>query len=132
MSEVVPAAGICRTSVTEAYQTGANPGANNFGCEPPVRQLNRYTASIRTDDDGVITVTTASYTDLSTAASTAISLTPLDSASAKLVIAAGTPPNYRQLEMRSCRSRPDAAEVSSGFLPLSLIARCCTFTRTPG
>ena len=91
MSEVILAAGPCRTSVTEAYQTGATPGANNFGCEPPVRQLHRYAASIRTDDDGVITVTTTSYTDLSTAARTAISLTPLDSASAKLVIAAGTP-----------------------------------------
>ena len=90
MSEVVLSAGNCRTSVTEAYQTGANPGANNFGCESSA-QVTKYVASIATDVNGVITVTTTANTDLSTAARTAISLTPLDSASAKLVIAAGTP-----------------------------------------
>ncbi len=90
MSEVVLAAGNCRTSVTEAYQTGASPGAGNFGCESAT-QVTKYVASVATDVNGVITVTTTANTDLSTAASTAISLTPQDNASTNLTIAAGTP-----------------------------------------
>ena len=90
MSEVVLSAGNCRTSVTEAYQTGANPGANNFGCESSA-QVTKYVASIATDVNGVITVTTTANTDLSTAASTAISLTPQTSAAADLTISSGTP-----------------------------------------
>jgi len=56
MSEVMLAASACRTSITETYQTGGTPPtANGWGCETTTP--TRYTASVQTDADGVITVT---------------------------------------------------------------------------
>jgi type IV pilus assembly protein PilA len=71
MSEVVLAASACRTSVTEVYQSGnpANPpqATNGYGCEagpntnPPTAAPSRYVASVYTDQNGVITVTTQGF-----------------------------------------------------------------------
>jgi len=56
MSEVMLAASACRTSITETYQTGGTPPvANGWGCETTAP--TRYTASVLTDANGVITVT---------------------------------------------------------------------------
>ena len=55
MSEVMLAASACRTSITETYQTGGTaPLANGWGCETTAP--TRYTASVQTDANGVITV----------------------------------------------------------------------------
>ena len=55
MSEVMLAASACRTSITETYQTGGTPPvANGWGCE--TTSPTRYTASVQTDANGVITV----------------------------------------------------------------------------
>jgi type IV pilus assembly protein PilA len=59
VSEVVLAASACRTTITEVYAAAASkPGANNWGCE--ASGSSRYVASIATDVDGNISVTTAS------------------------------------------------------------------------
>ena len=55
MSEVLLAASACRTSITETYQTGGTPPlANGWGCE--TTNPTRYTESVQTDANGVITV----------------------------------------------------------------------------
>ena len=57
VSEVVLAASACRTSITEVIQSAsALPGANNWGCETTTAP-SQYVASIATDANGVVTVT---------------------------------------------------------------------------
>jgi type IV pilus assembly protein PilA len=57
VSEVVLAASGCRTTVSEAYQSlTAKPAASSWGCESTTATSN-YVASIDTNADGQITVT---------------------------------------------------------------------------
>ena len=57
ISEAILAAGACRTSVTEVYQSrSASPGANSWGCESST-PTTQYVSSIATNSAGVITVT---------------------------------------------------------------------------
>ena len=57
LSEIVLALGACRTSITEAYQSGGSaPGANNWGCEG---LSSKYLSSFTTDANGVVTATVA-------------------------------------------------------------------------
>jgi type IV pilus assembly protein PilA len=64
MSEVVLAASACRTSISEAYQSGASlPAANNWGCEgnsagTAGSAVSKYVLSVTTSAAGVVTVTT--------------------------------------------------------------------------
>src|SRR5712691_4020949 len=56
MSEVMLAASACRTTITEIYQSGGTPpAANSWGCEGA---QSKYVATVATDVDGKITVTT--------------------------------------------------------------------------
>ena len=56
MSEVMLAASSCRTGITEIYQTGGTPpGAGSWGCET---QTSKYVATVATDDNGKVSVTT--------------------------------------------------------------------------
>jgi type IV pilus assembly protein PilA len=58
VSEVILAAAACRTTVAEVYQTATSaPVAGNWGCES-ASQTSKYVASVQTDANGVITVTT--------------------------------------------------------------------------
>jgi type IV pilus assembly protein PilA len=55
LTEVVLAASVCRTSISEVYQGGGvAPGAGAWGCES---NTSRYVAGVTTDADGVVTVT---------------------------------------------------------------------------
>ncbi|MEE4278130.1 MAG: prepilin-type N-terminal cleavage/methylation domain-containing protein, partial [Halieaceae bacterium] len=57
LSEVVLAASACRTAVTEVYQsTSTAPAANGYGCESAAAS-SQYVASVVTNADGMITVT---------------------------------------------------------------------------
>src|SRR6188768_3999073 len=57
VSELILAASNCRTSVSEVYQTGDTaPSANSWGCES-ASATTQYVASVATDANGVITVT---------------------------------------------------------------------------
>jgi len=91
VSEVILAAGQCRSSISEVYQTarsGTAPGANGWGCET-ASQSTKYVASVATDANGVITVTAATNaTELKGASGMQIKLTPVDSANAALTVAA--------------------------------------------
>lgn len=87
VSEAILAASTCRTSITETVQsaTGASlPSANNWGCES-ASQSTKYVASVVTDDAGVITVTTATATDLNAASNKTIILTPYSNDTTPLV-----------------------------------------------
>jgi type IV pilus assembly protein PilA len=61
VSEVILAASQCRTAVTEVYQTATSaPGANNWGCEVTTGAgPTQYVSSIKTDDNGLVTVASA-------------------------------------------------------------------------
>lgn len=85
VSEVILAASSCRTSVAEVYQSAASaPAANEWGCESST-QTTKYVASVETDGNGVITVTTSSASDLpSDAQGVTITLTPQTSAGVAL------------------------------------------------
>src|SRR5215475_1097140 len=55
VSEAILAASSCRTTISEAYQSGTpgvGPGAGNWGCENAVKS-STYVASIATDGNGV-------------------------------------------------------------------------------
>ena len=57
VTEVIMAASNCRTSISEVYQTAAvGPGANSWGCESST-ETSKYVASVATDVNGVVTVT---------------------------------------------------------------------------
>ena len=63
MSEVVPAASACRTTITEVYQSGSStPDADGWGCESS-SQTSKYVRSIHTSDAGVITVEAQGFGD---------------------------------------------------------------------
>jgi len=57
MSEVMLAAGSCRTVITEVYQSGGTaPVAGSWGCEGV---SSKYVASVSTDANGKVTVATS-------------------------------------------------------------------------
>ena len=91
VSEVILAASACRTSVSEAYQTGtpgAGPGANNWGCENAAK-TSTYVASISTDVNGVVTVKAGTGLGGNPSADGGIViLTPLDAAGGLITVAA--------------------------------------------
>jgi type IV pilus assembly protein PilA len=92
VSEIVLAASQCRTAVAEAYQTGgaSAPAANGWGCES-ASQTTKYVASVATDPNGVITVTSSGDTGLpADARGVTITLTPSDAAGAALTYAPNT------------------------------------------
>lgn len=77
VSEAILAASQCRTSITETVQTissAALPAAGAWGCETSAG--TKYVASVATSNAGAITVTTTAATDLDSAASKTITMTP--------------------------------------------------------
>lgn len=59
LSEVILAASQCKTTISEASQSGlpAAPGANKFGCGEATGGLSQYVASVQTTANGAIEVT---------------------------------------------------------------------------
>jgi type IV pilus assembly protein PilA len=81
MSELILAASACRTTITEAVQTGAGsvlPADNAWGCESTT-SASKYVASITTTTGGVITVTAQGFND-SAIDTKSITLTPITAA----------------------------------------------------
>lgn len=67
VSEVVLAASTCRTTITEASQTGTTASADGFGCGEGGTQnspISQYVQSIGTSTGGVITVTARNIAQL--------------------------------------------------------------------
>ena len=76
LSEVVLAASACRTVVTEVYQSASTaPSAGSWGCDTTTAP-SKYVASVVTDANGVITVTTTSAINDSTINGMKIQLVP--------------------------------------------------------
>jgi type IV pilus assembly protein PilA len=81
MSEVLLAASGCRTAIAETYQIAPTtaPAANGWGCNENVTNPTKFVASVVTDANGVITVTTRNFGDTAIDAKT-VQLTPMTSA----------------------------------------------------
>ena len=78
VSEIILAAGACRTTVTEVYQSATSstlPAANSWGCESAT-SASKYVASIVTDAGGGIAVTVQ---NVATDVSGTLSLVPVNS-----------------------------------------------------
>jgi type IV pilus assembly protein PilA len=79
VSEAILATSQCRTAVAEVYQTssaGSGPTGGNWGCES-ASQSSKFVASVATNDNGVITVTLATTTELQGASGQQLTLTPM-------------------------------------------------------
>jgi type IV pilus assembly protein PilA len=108
MSEVMLAASACRTSITEIYSSGGSaPGANNWGCEGG---SSKYVASIVTDDNGKVTVTTGGGLP-----GGVVTLVPMVSATTPA--AASSLPTPVAIFAWRCGSTGDGTSVSSKYLP---------------
>jgi len=116
MSEVILAASACRTTITEAYQSGSGttgPGANNWGCESSTA-TSKYVASVQTNAAGVITVTTQGFGDTTIDAKT-IQMTPYSDTGATTVMAVATDMG-KQVAAWKC-APGSASPVPSEYLP---------------
>ena len=120
VSEVILAASSCRTAVSEAYQSGTpgvGPGAGNWGCENAV-QSSQYVASIATNANGVVTVTSATGLGGNpTADGQTVILTPLDAAGA-LILATAIP---TQIGGWACNKGPGVV----GTMPVKYLPGSC-------
>lgn len=84
VSEVILAGSQCRTSITETVQTISSsvlPAADTWGCEQNIAGTaasapTKYVLSIRTDNTGVVTITTTNDASLKDAASKSVVMTP--------------------------------------------------------
>ena len=86
VSEVILAASNCRTAITEVYQTATvGPGATLWGCDAaPAGGVTKYVASIATDVNGVVTVTSQNIAGVAGT----ITLTPYATDAAAMTVAA--------------------------------------------
>ena len=94
VSEAILAASQCRTTISEVYQTGnaaTPPALNKWGCEvggaAGGASPSKYVTSVTTTLDGKITVRLSADTSLKAAASTDLTLVPLDPAGGVLTAA---------------------------------------------
>ena len=88
VSEAVLASSQCRTAVAEVYQTaaaGTTIGANNWGCGEG-STTTQFVATVATSAAGAITITTSASTTLGGAASKALTLTPMKTATTPLAV----------------------------------------------
>ena len=117
VSEVVLAASQCRTTISEVYQTGSSlPGAGSWGCES-TSATSKFVATVGTDANGVITVTTSSDAALTKAGINGKKLTliPADSAGTAYV-ASSTTVGATQVYQWKCGSTGTDSEMLK-YLP---------------
>jgi type IV pilus assembly protein PilA len=112
LSEVILATSQCRTAVAEVYQTaaaGSGPGAGNWGCES-ASQSSKYVGSVATNENGVVTVTSSTSTDLpSEVRGKTITLTPQNST--------GTALTASDIPTQVAAFKCAAGDMPSKFLP---------------
>lgn len=110
-SEVILAASACRTTITEVIQSSTSlPGANAWGCESS-SATSQYVASVATDANGKITVTSQGIKNTSTGAEGGVvTLVPLTSAGGAPA-AGGTVAKWR------CGSSSDGTTIAPKYLP---------------
>jgi type IV pilus assembly protein PilA len=96
VSEAILATSQCRTAVAEQWQTASTAtsfAGGGWGCETTSGSTaSKYVASVNTNDDGLITVTTTTVADLGAAGGKTLTLTPMFDAATPLAKATHTPP----------------------------------------
>ena len=121
VSEVILAASSCRTSVTEASQTGmaSTPEANGFGCGESTSALSQYVASLETNADGVITVAARNIAQLGTT-NVKLDLIPYVDVDFATPAAAEnfTGSTLKQIRGWKCKS-PSSGGIDAKYLPAS-------------
>jgi type IV pilus assembly protein PilA len=119
VSEVILAASSCRTTITEASQTGLNTiTANGFGCgEDAAGPVSQFVQSLTTDVNGVITVTARNISQLGT--NTVLQLRPFTDAGATTaaVTADFTRGSEQAIAARACGG--GATTIEARYLPAS-------------
>jgi type IV pilus assembly protein PilA len=111
MSEAILAASACRTTITEAYQSGgAPPAANSWGCEGAT---SKYVASVATDTNGIVIITIQGIG--SQVDSKKVTFAPMiNNVVANSTANMGTGPNGWR-----CGSPADGTDVDLKYLPVS-------------
>lgn len=124
VSEVVLAASSCRTSISEASQTGlsSTPTTDGFGCGEggtSASPISQYVQSVGTSSAGVITVTARNISQLGT--KVVLTLTPYSDAGMTTASAAGdfTSAALKPVRAWKCAAGPGATGMESKFLPAS-------------
>jgi type IV pilus assembly protein PilA len=109
MSEVLLAAGSCRTVITEVYQGGGStgPGAGSWGCEGVT---SKYVASLTTDINGKITIVTGGGLPLG-------DLTMLPLANGVAAVAANLSSGPIAINGWRCGAAVDGTNLSTKYLP---------------
>ncbi len=122
VSEVVLAASACRTSITEASQTGlsSNGVANGFGCNEGTSASSQYVASLQTSDAGVITVKAQNISQLG-ATAVNLSLTPYSNAAGTTAMVAA---DYNKATQKSIQAWKCGTAATGGILSKYLPASC--------
>ena len=117
MSEVVMAAGPCRTVISEVVQSGATlPAANAFGCE--VNTPSRLVAAVNTDATGTIIVQTRGFGD-ATVDGKSLTIQPLNAAGNALTAASAGQ------TIAQWRCSPASANVGGGPIPARALPGSC-------
>jgi len=113
ISEAILAASACRTTVTEVYQSGSYTPANDgWGCGETTAAVSKTVSSLRTDQDGMITVT---LQNISTAVDgQSITLRPYTSANAVMTFVAN---KGEAVFAWVCGKTADGTSVDPKYLP---------------
>ena len=121
MSEVILSASACRTTITEAYQSGTAsnaPGQNGWGCEGGAgtsspSATTKYVASVTTNANGVVFVTAQGFND-GNIDTKVVTLAPLANAT---TVAVYTSNVGSALFGWRCGSATDLTTMTAKYLP---------------
>lgn len=114
MTEVVLALSVCRTPVSEVYQSGGTgPGAGNWGCEVNA-PATKYVQAITTDANGKILVTAQNFSD-SAIDGKVVTLVPLIGSA----VASATSDMGKAVTGWRCGSPTDGTTIPVSYLPAS-------------
>ena len=108
-SEVMLAMTLCRTTVSEVYQSGESPGADGYGCES-TDPVGKYVMAIHTKNNGTIIATLIGFNDLRVDTHD-VTLAPLDFQGNPTVAGVSRITQWR------CGSPIDGTTLSALYLP---------------
>ena len=119
LSELILAAGACRTAITEAVESSSTlPVAGAWGCENAGPNVTKYVASIATDGNGVITVVAQGTGDVTIDGSSVQFVPSLTVTGAVVVPTAGGPQIARWI----------CGPTAAGGVPLKFLPSSCKGT----
>ena len=126
VSEAVLAASQCRTTITEASQTGFSTtpsAANSFGCgENATGPVSQYVQTVQTTADGVIQVAARNISQLGTGVN--LQLIPYSTADVSSTGTASVAADYNSASLKPIKGWKCAAGASNPILSKYLPASC--------